>query len=323
MRRGRIAEWGVLLSLLAAQAGCSWVGVRRWSNERKPTSDETSQAQHVIEHAQEAIDRGDLETARAELLQQVARTPGSAEAQQRLGSVYQLQGRLAEAKACFGMALKLDPDYVDALIGLGQVETQEGETESALKRFETAIEIDPHRTQAHFSLGNLLQVVGRTDAALAAYFRALEGEPNNAAASRCIAALQLARNQPDQALSRLDRVLELAPDDGEARFFHGQAHMALGHIPQALADFRDAAGRLPDRPDIHYHMALALEADHKPAEARRAAEQALRLAPDFVDAQKLSNRLARAVASAGTTKSAPRTRPLENVEKEGPADPPR
>ena len=71
--------------------------------------------------------------------------PGLAEAQQRLGSVYQLEGRMAEAKACFLTALKRDPDYVDALIGLGQVETQEGDTESALKRFETAIEIDPHR----------------------------------------------------------------------------------------------------------------------------------------------------------------------------------
>ncbi len=324
MRRRWIAEWGLLLLLLPAQAGCSWIGVRRWPNERTPTSDEATQAQHVIEHAQEAIDRGDLPAARAELLQQVARTPGSAEAQQRLGSVYQLEGRMAEAKACFFAALKRDPDYVDALIGLGQVETQEGDTESALRRFETAIEIDPHRTQAHFSLGSLLQVIGRTDAALAAYFRALEGEPNNPEASRCIAALQLARNQPDQALSRLDRVLELAADDGEARFFHGRAHMALGHIPQAIADYKDAASRLPGRPDVHYHMALALEADHKPAEALRAAEQALRLAPDFVDAQKLSSRLALAVASVGKTKPLPRTRPVaDRVEKEEPADAPR
>jgi tetratricopeptide (TPR) repeat protein len=323
MRRARIAEWGLLVLLLAAQAGCTWAGVRRWSDKGTPTPEEATQAQQTIEHAQEAIDRGDLETARGELLQQVARTPGSAEAQQRLGAVYQRQNRLAEARDCFCRALTRDPDYVDALIGLGQVETQEGDVESALKRFETAIEIDPHRTEAHFSLGSLLQVMGRTDAALAAYFRALEGEPNNARASRCIAAIQLARNQPDQALSRLDRVLELAADDGEARFFHGRAHMALGHIPQAIADFNDAAGRLPGRSDIYYHLALALEADHKPAEALRAAEQALRLAPDFVDAKGLSNRLALAMASLGKPRPAPRTRPVGSVEKEGPADPPR
>jgi len=322
-RRGRIAG-GILLWLLAAQAGCSWAGLRRWSDSKTPTAEEATQAQQTIEHAQEAIDRGELETARLELLQQVARTPGSAEAQQRLGAVFQLEGRMAEAKECFLKALARDPDYVDALIGLGQVETQEGDAESALKRFETAIEIDPHRTQAHVSLGSLLQVMGRTDAALAEYFRALEGEPNNAETSRCIAALQLARNQPDQALSRLDRVLELAPDDGEARFFRGRAHLALGHIPRAIADFNDAAGRLPGRPDIYYHLALALEADHKPADALRAAQNALRLAPDFVEAQGLSNRLALAMAPIGTPRTTPRIVPAgDRIEKEGPVDAPK
>ena len=323
LRRGRFAECGLLLFLLAAQAGCSGIGVRRSSIKQTATPEQATQAQQTIEHAQESIDRGDLETARVELLQQVARTPGLAEVQQKLGAVFQLEGRTAEAKFCFSRALKRDPDYVDALIGLGQVETQEGDVESALKHFETAIEIDPHRTQAHFSLGSVLQVMGRTDAALAEYFRALEGEPNNAQASRCIAAIQLARNQPDQALSRLDRVLELAPDDGEARFFHGRAHMALGHLPQAIADFHDAAGRLPGRPDVYYHLALALEADHKPAEALRAAEQALRVAPDFVEAKALSNRLALAIAAVEKTKPKPRNRPAGTAEKEGPAEPPR
>ena len=90
------------------------------------------------------------------------------------------------------------------------------------------------------------------------------------------------KNQPEQALSRLDRVLEMAADDGEARFLRGRAQLALGHTAQAIADLKDAIRRLPGRADIYYHLALALEADHKPAEALRAAQQAMRLAPDFV-----------------------------------------
>ena len=60
-----------------------------------------------------------------ELLQLVAEAPSSAEAQQRLGTVLQLQGRLSEAEACFRTAIDHDPEYVDALIGLGQVEAQQ------------------------------------------------------------------------------------------------------------------------------------------------------------------------------------------------------
>jgi tetratricopeptide (TPR) repeat protein len=323
-RRGVFAESVLLLWLLAAQAGCSWVGVRRWSDRAMPTPEEAAQAQQIIEHAQAAVDHGDVAAAELALEEQVARTPASAVAQHRLGTVYLLEGRLGDAKNCFSRALKLDPDYVDALIGLGQVETSEGDAESARKRFETAIEIDPHRTQAHFSLGSVLQIMGRTDPALAEYFRALECEPNHAEASRCIAAVQLARNQPEQALSRLDRVLEMAADDGEARFLRGRAQLALGHTEAAIADLKGTVGRLPGRADVHYHLALALEADHKPAEALRAAEEASRLAPDFKQAQSLSNRLRLAMAPIGAPRPKPGTAvgPIRD-QKDGPADPPR
>jgi tetratricopeptide (TPR) repeat protein len=301
MRRAVYAEWAVLLCLLAAQAGCSsWMGLRRWSDRPTPTPEEAAQAQQIIEHAQTAIDHGDVASAELALGQQVARTPASAVAQQRLGAVYLIEGRLGEAKDCFSRALKLDPDYVDAVIGLGQVETLEGDAESARKRFETAIEIDPHRTEAHFSLGSVLQIMGQIDPALAEYFRSLECEPNHAQASRCIAAIQLSRNQPEQALSRLDRVLEMAADDGEARFLRGRAQLALGHNDAAIADLQGALRSLPRRADIYYHLALAFEAGRKPAEALGAAQEAMRLAPDFDQAQALSNRLRLAMAPAGT-----------------------
>jgi tetratricopeptide (TPR) repeat protein len=322
-RRGVFAEWGLLLWLLTAQAGCSWVGLRRSSDRPTPTPEEAAQAQQIIEHAQAAVDQGDVASAELALQEQVARTPASAVAQQRLGTVYLLENRLGEAKGCFSRALKLDPDYVDALIGLGQVETREGDAESARKRFETAIEIDPHRTQAHFSLGSVLQIMDRTDSALAEYFRALECEPNHAEASRCIAAIQLTRNQPEQALSRLDRVLEMAADDTEARFLRGRAQLALGHTEAAIADFNSTLRRLPGRADIHYHLALALEADHKPAEALRCAQEAQRLAPDFTLAQRLSNRLSLAMAPIGTPRPKPTTSAGATREKDEPADPPR
>jgi tetratricopeptide (TPR) repeat protein len=312
-----------LLASLAAQAGCSFIGLRLRSERPIPSVEEATQSQQVIEHAQTSIDHGDIRAAEAALEALVTRAPASAVAQQRLGTVYLLERRLADAKACFSRALKLDPDYVDALIGLGRVETEEGDADAARKRFETAIEIDPHRSQAHFSLGSVLQIMGRTDAAMGEFFRTLEGEPNHAEASRCIAAIQLAKNQPEQALSRLNQVLEMSADDGEARFLRGRAQIAIGHTAQAVADLKDAIPRLPGRADVYYHLALALEADHKPAEALKAAQQALQLSPDFALAQGLSNRLALAITPIGTPRPTPRTSAAARAEKEGLAEPPR
>ncbi len=167
-----------------------------------------------------------------------------------------------------------------------------------------AIEIDPHLAKAHSSLGALLQSIGNTDEALAEYFRAIEIEPNNVEVSLNIAAIQLAQSQPDQALSRLDHVIELTPENGEAHQLRGRTHLTLRHFPQAVEDFQLALKRLQNRPDVCYQLALALEATHKTAEALEAAEQAVRLAPDFADARTLSQRLALANAAAVKAKTA-------------------
>ncbi len=215
-RRAPNARYLLLLSLLTAHVGCSWIGVRPGFDHGTPDPEQVARNQEFSEHAQEAIDRGDYQQARIELLQLASEVPSSAEAKQRLGMVLQLEGKLAEAEACYRAALQRDPDYVEALIGLGQVEAQQGQILPALTHVESAIEIDPQRPRGHFSLGRLLETQGRTDEALAEYFRALELEPTNAEVSLSIAAIQLSRNQADQALSRLDQAVELAPENGEA-----------------------------------------------------------------------------------------------------------
>jgi tetratricopeptide (TPR) repeat protein len=293
-RRAAIAGWGFWLGLsLAAQEGCGWLSVRGREDHPPPTPQQVERIQQIRERAQAAIDRGDYEQAQLDLVQLIKEEPNSAEALQRLGSVFQLQGRWPEAEASFRAALARDRDYVEALIGLGEVEAQRGDQASALRRFLAAIEIDPHRSRAHFSLGRVYEALGRTDEALAEYFRALEFDPNHAAVALRIAAIQLGRDQPDQALSRLDQVVEASPEDGEARELRGLAHLKLRHAAEAITDLRAAAARLPHRADVFFHLALALEADHKRAEALRAAEQALRLAPNDAATRGLSERLRR------------------------------
>jgi tetratricopeptide (TPR) repeat protein len=265
----------------------------RHRNTSPQTPEAIAQAQQLSEHAQTALDHGDYETARAELLQLVERDPDSAEARQRLGTVLQRENRLEEAEACFRAALLRDHDYVEALIGLGQVEAQLGRRESALQRFETAVELDPARPRAHYSLGRLLEDSGMIDKALAEYFRALDLDPNDSIVCKRVAVIQLARQQPDQALTRLDQVVELAPDDGDARDLRGQAYLTIKRFPEAIADFRAAAALLPDRPDIFVHLALALEAVQKPDDALNAAKRALKLAPNDAATIAITERLGR------------------------------
>ena len=186
--------------------------------------------------------------------------PKSAEAHHRLGRVLQAQGRLAEAGVAYRRALGLDREYVAAMVGLGTIDAVSNRPEAALKWFDDAIEIDPRQAEAHLAQARVLEALGRPDEALAAYFRAMEFQPTATEARLRVATLQLARGQPDQALARLDALVEQDPDNAEARHARGRAHLALGHLAAACDDLKFAAARLPERPDVHYHLALALAA---------------------------------------------------------------
>lgn len=294
MRRGaRIAVFGLALGLLLGFSGCGWPGARRSSLRDALSPERAAQVQAVGERAQEAIDSGDLELAERELRQLVKLSPRSPEGYQRLGKILMLRERMDEAAVNFERALTLDPDYVGALIGLGEIEAARGDAQSALKHFETAVDIEPRDATAQLALGRELEAMGQVDKALAAYFRALENDPFLIEASRRVASIQLARDNADQALARLDQTVEIAPTDAEVLLLRGRAHLALRQAPEAVADLRTASLRLPERPDVHFFLALALDAASRPGDALKSAEQALRLAPDYADAQSLTERLRR------------------------------
>jgi tetratricopeptide (TPR) repeat protein len=287
-RRAAIAGWG---AALLALAGCALARSR--VDPAAPSPAQTARQQQLSQDAQAAIDRRDYQQALALLGQLVAEAPQSPEVRHRLAKVFQLQGQLAEAEAEYRRALALDPEYVGALIGLGEIEAAYGRLDAALQRFDLAIEIDPREPEGHYGQGRVFELLRRTDDALAAYFRSLELDPAQAAVNLRVAALQLARREPDQALRRLDQVVELTPNDPEAHHLRGLTHLSLKHYPQAVADFQFAARRLPNRPDVFSHLALALDADHQRGLALQAAEHALRLAPNDAVARDLSRRLRR------------------------------
>jgi len=295
MRRGAVtAGIGAALTAVAMSGCAAFHPLQILTKDRKSVPPGRSREyQQVSRAAQEAIDRHDDGAARSLLERLVALEPRSPEASHRLGRILQAQGRAAEAAAAYRRALELDHEYLGAMTGLGLLEDQAGRPLEALKRFDEAIELDPHQAEAHEGRGRALEALGRTDDAVAAYFRALQLDPNSAEVRRRVATLQLARNEPDQALARLDPLVEQDPEDAEARHQRGRAHLALGHRSLALDDLRRASAQLSDRPDVQYHLALALAADHRDKDALAAAERALQLAPDYADARALTQKLRR------------------------------
>ena len=162
-----------------------------------------------------------------------------------------------------------------------------------LKRFQLAVEIEPHDAEAHFACAQQLEAMGRSDEALAAYFRTLEFNPLHPEVSQRIGAIQLAPTSLTRHWRGSTRQWTWLRRTVRCVCFADAAHLILRHPAQAIADFRLAASSLPNRADVYYFLALALVAAHQPSDALKAAEQALRLAPDYADARDLSKRLRR------------------------------
>ena len=259
----------------------------------KEEAQRTARCHELSRNAQTAIDNHDDPTAETLLRQLVELEPKSAEAHHRLGRVSQSSGRVDEAANEYAKALVLDREYVNAMIGLGTIEMSRGRPDAAVAQFESAIEINPRNSEAHLERAKALEALGRADDALAAYFRTIEFAPNSLSARLRVASIQLDRGQPDQALARLDPLIEQYPDDAETRHQRGRANLALKRVAPALSDLKLASEKLPDRPDVHYHLALALQADHKTKAAIEANEHALKLDPNYVEARELSKGLRR------------------------------
>lgn len=290
MRQRAVIAAGCLA--LGCLPGCAgWRAARRERAAEAPAVE--ARRQEMSQDATAAMDLGDYDRARPVLESLAAEAPKSPEHHFRLGRVKQLQGDFTSAELSFLRALAIDPRYVGALVGLGQVSARLGRHGDALERYDTAIEVDPNQPEAHFARGQALEAVGRPDDALAAYFRSLELEPGSAPTILRIATLQLGRGQPEQALVRLDQAADLAPDNGEVLHQRGLTHLALKQAGPAISDLSTASTRLPDRPDILLHLAQALEADRKTAEALQAVERSLRLDPASAVARDLSDRLRR------------------------------
>ena len=98
-----------------------------------------------------------------------------------LGNVFQAQGRGAEAKVAWQIAVARDPAFAEAWYNLALAAEDEQQTDLAIAEYRRAVKAQPDWGDAHFNLALLLTKVERCEEALAAWQRFLEVEPSGAA----------------------------------------------------------------------------------------------------------------------------------------------
>ena len=108
--------------------------------------------------------------------------PDFSEPHNNLGIVFNDQGKLDEAVACYQRALKLKPDHAEPHNNLGIAFMDQGKLDEAVVCYQRALQLKPDYAAAHNNLGNAWKDQGQFDEAVACYQRALQLKPDYAAA---------------------------------------------------------------------------------------------------------------------------------------------
>jgi protein O-GlcNAc transferase len=164
--------------------------VERVKDDRQADSPRVATAS-AIAGALAWIRRGSVDRALSEIEALVAREPGSAKAQNALGSVLAAMGQAAPAMAAFRRALALRPDYPDAWCNLGQSLLEDGQIQDAIATLGQALASGRAPVQALAGLGRACCLLGRHGQA-ARWFERASAHPRAHAgihSQRCYASL--------------------------------------------------------------------------------------------------------------------------------------
>jgi Tfp pilus assembly protein PilF len=171
----------------------------------------------------------------------VAAAPSSAQARYTLGAALLDGGEdpsaaLPELRA----ALRLSPDYADALALVGDVLERQGGTQEAAASYERALALGAAGARVHNNFGNVLLELHRPAEAVAQLEQALRAAPGSAATEASLGVALDGAGRSADAVEHLQAALRIAPATAGAENDLGAVLVKLGRRDEALPHFEQA-----------------------------------------------------------------------------------
>ncbi|PYJ11908.1 MAG: hypothetical protein DMF06_01220 [Verrucomicrobia bacterium] len=177
--------------------------------------------------------------------------PDNAVVQNNLGSALGQRGKHAEAIPHFAEAVRIRPNYFDALANWGQALLDQGKAAEAVGFFQQALVLKPDSGKTHWQLGVVLENLRKHDEATQQFYEAIR----------------------------------LAPRDFEMRANLGWKLASQGKLAEAIEQLNEALRLNPNSAEAHNNLGLVLFASGKEEEGVREFSTALRLKPDLAVAR--------------------------------------
>jgi Tfp pilus assembly protein PilF len=275
---------------------------------------------HALDGTARALD-GDQAGARAAFAQALARDPASFEALAGLTALDVLQRNLMGARRRLDARLRATPDHPGLLMLLARVSILLDDMPTAERSLKRVLAIDPSDSAVYAALAQVYIATGRVDAAAsefdaivrrdarnipartmraiiawehqdvagakAQYREILAMNPNATIAANNLAWILAGEGSLAEALRLAQQAAIGAPASAEIQDTIGWIYHQQEVPSLAIGPLKAAVSLDPQNSTYRYHLAVAHMKNGDRAHARAALEAALKLRPDFPDAQRL------------------------------------
>ena len=232
------------------------------------------------EVGEQALRRGDLDTAAKSFRQVLAAAPSDPGAHTNLGVVYMRQQKWKQALAELEAAAKLAPQVPGIRLNIGLAYYREGEYAKAIPPFESVLRDQPDSGQARHLLGLCYFFTDRyADAAsdLESLWPVSNGDLSYLYVLTIAAGRAGRHDVEERAMARL---LEVGKDSPEYHLFIGKAYLNREEDEKALAELGQAAQANPRLPFVHYNLGVVYRRQRNFAKAKEEFLKDAAVEPD-------------------------------------------
>lgn len=247
-------------------------------------SGEGQDARMLYNQAKSAAQQGLTKQAKEHYQNAIRLDPNYGQALTGLGALLLMEKNLEGAKELFEKALRIDPNHATALINLAMIDQARGDNENALKRLQRVVTMNPGYAQAHFNLGALLASQKRYEEAIEPLSKAAELNPKMLPAHMNLALVYSKTAGWREAEKHYRLAVRLNPRLEFAHYGLGTVLAKQEQHRQAVESFRQAI-TLAEQARTHTRLGQSLLALGEKRGAKAAFEQALRIDPEFSDAK--------------------------------------
>lgn len=274
----------LLVTLSATAVAGEWTVCRAQTHARPATQGARGASSVALAEGVAALERGDMDAARASFNKALSLNPKEAEAHKYLGLIADRAGDLEGAARHFGEAARLMPASAPARNNYGVILLRLGRTREAAAEFEASLRADPQQPNALVNLAQIRFNAGTAEdlrAAADLFARADRIEPD-AEIARALIVIALRRGDPTAAAAhyqtyaaRIASGSAASADDARTHAELGAALMEAGLLKEAEAESAVAVRLDPSNADTVVQLARVQLAQKDIRGAGRTLEAAV------------------------------------------------